>query len=214
MGNAREVHISLSSPRTAGVLQCGGAHRVGSEGAPGHQVRGWHSGGCEEWRVEEGQRQVFVGRAEHSTSSRMFSSSDKNLPMRRNILNAIKQKLVGNKTVRFGEVEKFEPILHKKPKFSKCPWVDLAEIEESHDKETLQAAMRTWRFCATGLDGQEERSLMDDAFNAWKPKPKAGSCVLGWIFWIHLWMYWILHDSPSPAARDNFDSASINRSWP
>ncbi|CAL1143164.1 unnamed protein product [Cladocopium goreaui] len=94
------------------------------------------------------------------------------LPMRRTILNAIKRKLVGNKTVRFGEVEKFEPILINKPKFSKCPWIDLAEIEERNDQATLRAAMRTWRFCATGLDGQEERSLMYDAFNAWKPKPK------------------------------------------
>ena len=135
-------------------------------------------------------------------------------PMRRTILNAIKRKLVGNKTVRFGEVEKFEPILINKPKFSKCPWIDLAEIEERNDQATLRAAMRTWRFCATGLDGQEERSLMYDAFNAWKPKPKAGSCVLGWILWIHLLIHWILHDSSSLASRDIFDSAPINRSWP
>ena len=96
--------------------------------------------------------------------------------MRRNILEAIRRKLAGNKQVRFGEVEKLEPILHKRPKFTKCPWVDLAEIEEGHDKETLQAAMTTWRFCATGVDGLEETSLMREVFKAWKPKPKAGSC--------------------------------------
>ena len=98
------------------------------------------------------------------------------LPMRRNILDAIKRKLVGNKQVHFGEVVKFEPILHNRPKFTQCPWVDLAEIEEGHDKETLQAAMRTWRFCATGVDGMEETCLMREVFEAWKPKPKAGSC--------------------------------------
>ena len=69
MGNAREVHISLSSPWTAGVLQCGGAHRVGSEGEVGQQVRVCHWGCCKKWRVAEGQRQVFVGRIENSTST-------------------------------------------------------------------------------------------------------------------------------------------------
>ena len=96
-------------------------------------------------------------------------------PMRRNILEAIRRKLAGNKQVRFGEVEKLEPILHNRPKFTKCPWVDLAEIEEGHDKETLLAAMTTWRFCATGVDGLEETSLMREVFEAWKPKPKAGA---------------------------------------
>ena len=86
-------------------------------------------------------------------------------PMRKKILGAIKRKLIGSRTVRFGEVLKFEPILNQKPRFSKCPWVDLDEIEVRNDKVTLQAAITTWRFCATGLDGQEETTLMDNAFN-------------------------------------------------
>ena len=86
-------------------------------------------------------------------------------PMRKKILGAIKRKLIGSRTVRFGEVLKFEPILNQKPRFSKCPWVDLDEIEVRNDKVTLQAAITTWRFCATGLDGQEETSLMENAFN-------------------------------------------------
>ena len=99
--------------------------------------------------------------------------------MRRNILDAIKRKLVGNKQVRFGEVVKFEPILHNKPRFSKCPWVDLADIEGRHDKATSKAAMTTWRFCATGVDGLEETSLMREVFEAWKPKPKPGELRSG-----------------------------------
>ena len=107
-------------------------------------------------------------------------------PMRRNILEAIRRKLAGNKQVRFGEVEKLEPILHKRPKFTKCPWVDLAEIEEGHDKETLQAAMTTWRFCATGVDGLEETSLMREVFAPETLPPShprlwRRSAVLSWL---------------------------------
>ena len=135
-------------------------------------------------------------------------------PMRKKILGAIKRKLIGSRTVRFGEVVQYEPMLKNKPRFSKCPWVDLDEIEVRNDKMTLKAAITTWRFCATGLDGQEETALKENAFNAWKPKPKAGNCVLGRILWIHLLIHGILHDFSSPASRGMFDAASIHRSWP
>ena len=95
--------------------------------------------------------------------------------LQKKIFEAIKRKLSGKKKVRFGEVVKFEPILTKKPKYTKCAWVDAQEMEDRHEQATLQAAMRTWRFCATGLDGLEEESLTQDVFEAWKPKPKAGS---------------------------------------
>lgn len=93
--------------------------------------------------------------------------------MRKKILEACKRKLIGNKRVRFGEVRKFEPILNKKPS-TKCPWVEIDEIEVRHDKVTLLAAIRTWRFCTTGVDGLEEISLLRDAFEIWRPQKKAG----------------------------------------
>ena len=67
-----------------------------------------------------------------------------------------------------------------------CPWVDLAEIEEGHDKETLQAAMTTWRFCATGVDGLEETSLMREVFAPETLPPShprlwRRSAVLSWL---------------------------------
>ena len=67
-------------------------------------------------------------------------------PMRKKILGAIKRKLIGSRTVRFGEVLQYEPMLKNKPRFSKCPWVDLDEIEVRNDKMTLKAAITTWRF--------------------------------------------------------------------
>lgn len=91
--------------------------------------------------------------------------------MRKKILEACKRKLIGNKRVRFGEVRKFDPILNKKPS-TKCPWLEIDEIEVRHDNETLQAAIRTWRFCATGVDGLEEISLLRDAFEIWRPQKK------------------------------------------
>ena len=95
--------------------------------------------------------------------------------LRGTILAAIKLKLTGNKKARFGDVESYEPVLTQPPKFSKCLWMDLADIEERHDKVTLQAALTTWRFCATGIDGKEEDSLKQTVFDAWKPKQKAGN---------------------------------------
>mmetsp|Transcript_54599 Transcript_54599/g.86794 ORF Transcript_54599/g.86794 Transcript_54599/m.86794 type:complete len:222 (-) Transcript_54599:103-768(-) len=92
--------------------------------------------------------------------------------LRGTILAAIKLKLTGNKKARFGDVESYEPVLTQPPKFSKCLWMDLADIEERHDKVTLQAALTTWRFCATGIDGKEEDSLKQTVFDAWKPKQK------------------------------------------
>eukprot|EP00435_Cladocopium_sp_Y103_P039515 s1177_g10.t1 len=86
---------------------------------------------------------------------------------------AIKRKLEANKKLRFGEVEKFDPILKKKPS-TKCPWT---EIDVTHDTMTLRAAVRTWRFCTTGLDGLEEETVMRNAFEAMKPE-KAGIWVL------------------------------------
>lgn len=91
--------------------------------------------------------------------------------MRKKILEACKRKLIGNKRVRFGEVRKFDPILNKKPS-TKCPWLEIDEIEVRHDNETLQTAIRTWRFCATGVDGLEEISLLRDAFEIWRPQKK------------------------------------------
>ena len=57
-------------------------------------------------------------------------------------------------------------------------------------------------FGTTGVDGLEDVSLVQDVFNAWKPKPKAGSCVVGWTLSIHLLIHWVLHDSSFPASRD------------
>jgi hypothetical protein len=31
--------------------------------------------------------------------------------------------------------------------------------------KNILTAITTWRFCATGLDGQEETTLMENAFN-------------------------------------------------
>ena len=39
-------------------------------------------------------------------------------PMRNKILKAIKRRLVGTRTVRFGETVIFEPILKKPPRYS------------------------------------------------------------------------------------------------
>ena len=130
-------------------------------------------------------------------------------PMRNKILKAIKRRLVGTRTVRFGDTVIFEPILKKPPKYSQCPWVDVDEMEVRRETAILKAAFRTWRFCATGMDGLEEVSQMQEVFDAWKPKPKAGNCVLQGILWIHLLIPWILHDSPSLASLDIFDAASI-----
>lgn len=122
--------------------------------------------------------------------------------MRKKILHACRRKLMGNKRVRFGEVLRFEPILHKKPS-TKCPWVEIDEIEVRHGNLTLQAAIRTWRFCTTGVDGLEEISLLRDAFEIWRPQKKAGYRnrieVRPGVIWIssrvHLEFIWILHDS-------------------
>ena len=122
--------------------------------------------------------------------------------MRKKILHACRRKLMGNKRVRFGEVLRFEPILHKKPS-TKCPWLEIDEIEVRHDNLTLQAAIRTWRFCTTGVDGLEEISLLRDAFEIWRPQKKAGYRnrieVRPGVIWIssrvHLEFIWILHDS-------------------
>ena len=128
---------------------------------------------------------------------------------RKRILDAIKRKLGGKKKVAFGEVVEFEATLAKKPKFTQCIWVDLDEIQAGHDEATLQAAMRTWRFCTSGVDGLEDVSLVQDVFNAWKPKPKAWNCVVGWILSIHLLIHWVFHDSSFPGLRDILDAASI-----
>ena len=110
--------------------------------------------------------------------------------MRKKILHACRRKLMGNKRVRFGEVLRFEPILHKKPS-TKCPWLEIDEIEVR------------WRFCTTGVDGLEEISLLRDAFEIWRPQKKAGYRnrieVRPGVIWIssrvHLESIWILHDS-------------------
>eukprot|EP00435_Cladocopium_sp_Y103_P035539 s765_g9.t1 len=95
--------------------------------------------------------------------------------LRKKILVAIKRKLVGNQKVRFGEILKFDPILTKIPNRG-CPWLNIDAIEVRHDRDTWQAAIRTWRFCSTGMDGLEEISLLRDVFDAWKATPKARSC--------------------------------------
>eukprot|EP00435_Cladocopium_sp_Y103_P040774 s765_g11.t1 len=91
--------------------------------------------------------------------------------LRKKILVAIKRKLVGNQKVRFGEILKFDPILTKIPNRG-CPWLNIDAIEVRHDRDTWQAAIRTWRFCSTGMDGLEEISLLRDVFDAWKATPK------------------------------------------
>lgn len=108
----------------------------------------------------------------------------------------------GQQTSALRRVLRFEPILHKKPS-TKCPWLEIDEIEVRHDNLTLQAAIRTWRFCTTGVDGLEEISLLRDAFEIWRPQKKAGYRnrieVRPGVIWIssrvHLEFIWILHDS-------------------
>jgi hypothetical protein len=123
-------------------------------------------------RFQSGLEEVVKQGGLHTVTDTFLSGLGIMLPgMRKKILDAIKRKLVGNKKVRFGEIMKYDPIL-KKPS-TKCPWVEIDEIEVRHDKETWQAAIRTWRFCTTGLDGLEEISLLRKAFDIWRPKPKA-----------------------------------------
>ena len=93
--------------------------------------------------------------------------------MRNKIMDAIKRKFRGSRKVRFGEIVKHDPILKKRPT-GKCAWTEIDHIEVTHENMALRAAVRTWRFCATGLDGLEEETLMRKAFQAMKPE-KAGS---------------------------------------
>ena len=123
-------------------------------------------------RFQSGLEEVVKQGGLHTVTDTFLSGLGIMLPgMRKKILDSIKRKLVGNKKVRFGEIMKYDPILNKKPS-TKCPWVEIDEIEVRHDKETWQAAIRTWRFCTTGLDGLEEISLLRKAFDTWRPKPK------------------------------------------
>eukprot|EP00435_Cladocopium_sp_Y103_P033642 s714_g8.t1 len=157
MCNPREVHISLSNP----LQECSMEELT-------------------EWARKEKLGSKFQSKLEQLVRlGGLRVVTDKYLldlgimlpALRKKILEAIKRKLIGNRKVRFGEVLKFEPILNKKPS-TKCPWVELDEIEVRHDTATWQAAIRTWRFCATGVDGLEDISLMRDVFNAWKSTPK------------------------------------------
>eukprot|EP00438_Fugacium_kawagutii_P033431 Skav208817 [mRNA] locus=scaffold667:109892:110293:+ [translate_table: standard] len=91
--------------------------------------------------------------------------------MRVKILEACKHKLGGcQKKTRFGDVEWFEPVLKKRP-HGKSVWSEIDHIEVKNDKVTYRAALRTWRFATTGLDGLEEEALLQDAFDAWRPQP-------------------------------------------
>eukprot|EP00435_Cladocopium_sp_Y103_P076070 s11_g75.t1 len=138
MCNPSEVHISLSNPLQECSLdeltQWAKTEKLGSK---------FQS------KLEE---LVRLGGLRIVTDQYLMDLGIVLLAMRMKILDAIRRKLIGNRKVRFGEVLKFEPILNKKPS-TKCPWVELDEIEVRHDTATWQAAIRTWRFCATGVTG-------------------------------------------------------------
>ena len=112
-----------------------------------------------------------------TTTDKFLEELGYRLPaMRKKIMEAIKTKFRGNRKVRFGQIVKYEPILKKRPN-GKCPWTEIDHIEVTHDNMALRAAVRTWRFCATGFDGLEEEALMRKAFQAMKPE-KAGNWVV------------------------------------
>eukprot|EP00438_Fugacium_kawagutii_P014039 Skav204146 [mRNA] locus=scaffold903:102043:102420:+ [translate_table: standard] len=91
--------------------------------------------------------------------------------MRTKIIEACQRKLSGNlKKTRFGGVEMYDPVLTTRPS-GKNPWKDLGDLEKSQDKDTYRAAFRTWRFCATGVDGLEEDELIRDSFESWRQLP-------------------------------------------
>lgn len=92
-------------------------------------------------------------------------------PARVKILQACEVKLgVRKKTVRFGAVERFDPTLSTRP-HGKPVWSGIGQMEKKGDKAACAAAFKTWRFVATGVDGEEETALLQDSFQAWKSKP-------------------------------------------
>eukprot|EP00438_Fugacium_kawagutii_P016922 Skav236279 [mRNA] locus=scaffold2289:185842:186414:+ [translate_table: standard] len=92
-------------------------------------------------------------------------------PMRVKILQACEIKLGGcKKRVRFGAVERFDPILSTRPS-GKCVWSGIRRSEKQLNKAAVSAAFKTWRFCATGVDGEEDAALVQDSFEAWRSKP-------------------------------------------
>jgi selenocysteine lyase/cysteine desulfurase len=132
-----------------------------------------------------------------TTTDKFLEELGYRLPaMRKKIMEAIKTKFRGNRKVRFGQIVKHEPILKKRPN-GKCPWTEIDHIEVTHDNMALRAAVRTWRFCATGFDGLEEEALMRKAFQAMKPE-KAGNWVVPSHMFQTFWcgsigFFWILH---------------------
>eukprot|EP00438_Fugacium_kawagutii_P009858 Skav229355 [mRNA] locus=scaffold3209:21972:27400:- [translate_table: standard] len=91
--------------------------------------------------------------------------------MRVKILQACEIKLGGcKKRVRFGAVERFDPILSTRPS-GKCVWSGIRQSEKQLNKAAVSAAFKTWRFCATGVDGEEDAALVQDSFEAWRSKP-------------------------------------------
>ena len=93
--------------------------------------------------------------------------------MRKKILEACRRRLAGSREVRFEvQVDRYEPILKNYPRRGSC-WNCIDDLEVKTDKRKLLAAVRTWRFCTTGIDGLEEIHLLRTAFEGWRPK-KAG----------------------------------------
>eukprot|EP00438_Fugacium_kawagutii_P014046 Skav204153 [mRNA] locus=scaffold903:250283:250858:+ [translate_table: standard] len=96
---------------------------------------------------------------------------------RTKILDACKRKVMGcPKKTRFGRAQFYDPVLEKRP-HGKNVWQTLAGMEKAHNKETYRAAFRTWRFCATGLDGSEDAELIQDTFQSWKEQPEEESLL-------------------------------------